>query len=95
MRIPVIDDLAWLLFRLIGAIQAMLWQLVGSLAKQNKLGDKIDLIGRIYAGWYIFGAKDPNSVPKIVRDRGIMVGRFMLAIIVFEIIINIAKVITK
>jgi hypothetical protein len=95
MRVPIIDDLAWLLFRLIGAIQAMIFQFVGSITKTENIREKADLIGRVYAGWYIFGAKDPNSVPKIVKDRGLLVGRVMLAIIVLSIIQSIAKAVIK
>jgi len=92
MKIPVIDDVGWLLFRLIGAIQAIIWQIVGSFTKQQKLGEKIDLIGRVYVGWYIFGAKDPNSVPKIVRDRGLLVGRFLLLGLVLAVIQSLARI---
>jgi hypothetical protein len=95
MKLPIIDDLAWLVFRLIGAIQAMMFTIIGMIKNSNKLGDKVDLISRVYSGWYIFGAKDRNSVPKIIRDRGLLVGRLILAIALVGIMQQVLKVVTR
>ena len=91
MNLPVIDDIAWIVFRFVGLVQVMLWQVIGMLNPPKGLSGKIDFMGRIYAGYYIWGAADRSRVPRIVRDRGLMVGRLLLVVFVISLAQGLAQ----
>jgi hypothetical protein len=89
----ILDDVAWLMFRFVGLIQVLIFEILSRINPPEKLGDKIEMMGRIYGGWFIFGASDRNSIPRVIRERGILVGRIILCVFALNTIQTILQTI--
>lgn len=88
VKIPVIDDIAWVIIRLAMALYGCWFYLKGIMFPPKSLGEKAELIGNTYASWYVFGARK-EDLPDLVQQIYTRQGRLLLLLIVIVISLGV------
>jgi hypothetical protein len=91
MNLIIIDDIAWIIIRVVALFQALLFEFIEKIWKPTKLSDQLDLMGRIYGAWYIFYTPR-EEMPAIIRDRLMTMGRFLLGFFVLIEFVSLLRI---
>lgn len=85
MRIPVIDDMAWALIKMVALITAYLFTALDKFSPPESINDQIDSISRIYGSFYIaFTPKE--ELPEIVQQKALSIGRVLLVMVTLAMV---------
>ena len=90
----MIDRMAWVMVRLLGLIMTTLGELIGMFYHPSPVKDYEGfsfLISLQMMGGMMFYSESPEDMPKMISERMLFLGKMMLLIVLFELIMTIIK----